>query len=154
MEGLLSVRNLTKHYHTRHGVIRAVEDVSFEVAPAETLALVGESGCGKTTVALALLRLIDHDGGQVVFDGMDIDSITGRDEDMLRQKLSIVFQNPYSSLNPRMRIQDIVGEPIKTAYNPGRKELEERVVQHLSDVGLGPEHLRRYPALPVRAPVR
>ncbi len=145
MEGLLSVRNLTKHYHTRHGVIRAVVDVSFEVAPAETLALVGESGCGKSTVALALLRLIDHDGGQVVFDGMDIDSITGRDEDMLRQKLSIVFQNPYSSLNPRMRIQDIVGEPIKTAYNPGRKELEERVVQHLSDVGLGPEHLRRYP---------
>ena len=145
MEALLSVRNLTKHYHTRHGVIRAVEDVSFEVAPAETLALVGESGCGKSTVALALLRLIDHDGGQVVFDGMEIDSITGRDENMLRQKLSIVFQNPYSSLNPRMRIQDIVGEPIKTAYNPGRKELEERVVQHLSDVGLGPEHLRRYP---------
>lgn len=144
-KSLLSVRNLSKRYRTRHGVIRAVDDVSFDIDPGETVALVGESGCGKSTVALALLRLIDHDGGTVHFDDTDIDRVSGRAQDVLRRELSIVFQNPYSSLNPRMRVRDIVGEPIRTAYEVDRKETEERVVRHLRDVGLGPEHLRRYP---------
>ena len=144
-KSLLSVRNLSKRYRTRHGVIRAVDDVSFDIESGETVALVGESGCGKSTVALALLRLIDHDGGTVHFDDTDIDRVSGRAQDVLRRELSIVFQNPYSSLNPRMRVRDIVGEPIRTAYEVDRKETEERVVRHLRDVGLGPEHLRRYP---------
>ena len=144
-KSLLSVRNLSKRYRTRHGVIRAVDDVSFDIDPGETVALVGESGCGKSTVALALLRLIDHDGGTVHFDDTDIDQVSGHAQDVLRRELSIVFQNPYSSLNPRMRVRDIVGEPIRTAYEVNRKETEERVVRHLRDVGLGPEHLRRYP---------
>ena len=145
MAALLEVHNLDKHYRTRHGVIRAVQGVSFEVAEGETVALVGESGCGKSTVALSLLHLIEHDGGTVRFEGMEFDHLKGREEQRLRQNLSIVFQNPYSSLNPRMRIKDIVGEPVKTAYRLRGRALNERVEKHLADVGLGLEHLRRYP---------
>ena len=145
MAALLEVKGLDKNFRTRHGIIRAVQDVSLEVEEGQTVALVGESGCGKSTVALSLLHLIDHDGGTVRFEGMKFDQLTGREEQLLRQKLSIVFQNPYSSLNPRMRIQDIVGEPVKTAYRLKGRALVDRVKEHLADVGIGPEHLRRYP---------
>ncbi len=145
MSALLSVQNLTKHFPTRHGVVRAVEDVSFAVAPGETMALVGESGCGKTTVALSLLRLIRPDSGTVIFEGARLESGGDKAEKAWRQRLSIVFQNPYSSLDPRMRIRDIVGEPLTTAYGMRGRSLTERVVKHLSEVGLGPEHLSRFP---------
>lgn len=144
MSALLSVRGLVKRFRTRHGVVRAVDDVSFEVKPGETVALVGESGCGKTTVALSLLRLIEPDGGQVMFEGTALAG-TAKDAAGWRQRLSIVFQNPYSSLDPRMRIRDIVGEPLVTAYGMRGKALDERVVRHLSEVGLGSEHLKRFP---------
>ncbi len=145
MDALLSVDGISKNYYTRHGVIRAVDNVSFDVAPGEIVALVGESGCGKSTVALTLLRLIAHDGGRVVFEGADLDAIGGEQERKLRQDLSIVFQNPYSSLNPRMRIRDIVGEPLRTAYGLRGRSLRDRVRQHLGDVGLGAEHMNRFP---------
>ena len=145
MDALLSVDGISKNYHTRHGVIRAVDSVSFDVAPGEIVALVGESGCGKSTVALTLLRLIAHDGGRVVFEGVDLDAMGGEQERKLRQDLSIVFQNPYSSLNPRMRIRDIVGEPLRTAYGLRGRALNDRVRQHLGDVGLGAEHMKRFP---------
>jgi oligopeptide/dipeptide ABC transporter ATP-binding protein len=145
MTALLSVEHLTKHFSTRHGLIRAVEDVSFEVTAGETLALVGESGCGKTTVALSLLRLIRPDGGRVHFEGADLESGTDKAEKAWRQRLSIVFQNPYSSLDPRMRIRSIVGEPLVTAYGLRGRALTDRVVKHLDEVGLGAEHLTRYP---------
>src|SRR5262249_36945848 len=116
MSELLSVENLTKRFATRHGVVRAVEDVSFTVAAGETVALVGESGCGKTTVALSLLRLIRPDSGRVQFEGAELEGTGDRREMRWRQRLSIVFQNPYSSLDPRMRIREIVGEPLVTAY--------------------------------------
>ncbi len=142
MTALLTVDNLTKRFRTRHGLVKAVDSVTFEVARGETLALVGESGCGKTTVALSLLRLIDPDGGRVLFEGADL--VDGGDQ-AWRQRLSIVFQNPYSSLDPRMRIRDIVGEPLVTAFGLSGKALTERVIRHLQDVGMGPEHLKRYP---------
>jgi oligopeptide/dipeptide ABC transporter ATP-binding protein len=145
MTALLSVEHLTKHFPTRHGLIRAVEDVSFEVTAGETLALVGESGCGKTTVALSLLRLIRPDGGRVHFEGADLESGTDKAEKAWRQRLSIVFQNPYSSLDPRMRIRSIVGEPLVTAYGLRGRALTDRVVRHLDEVGLGAEHLTRFP---------
>ncbi len=145
MDALLSVDGISKYYQTRHGVIRAVDDVSFDVAPGQIVALVGESGCGKSTVALTLLRLIAHDGGRVMFEGTDLDAIGGEQERKLRQDLSIVFQNPYSSLNPRMRIRDIVGEPLRTAYGLRGRALNDRVRQHLGDVGLGAEHMNRFP---------
>ena len=96
-------------------------------------------------MALTLLRLIAHDGGRVVFEGVDLDAMGGEQERKLRQDLSIVFQNPYSSLNPRMRIRDIVGEPLRTAYRLRGRELSDRVKQHLGDVGLGAEHMKRFP---------
>jgi len=142
---LLSVQNLTKHYPTRHGVVRAVEDVSFDVAPGETVALVGESGCGKTTVALSLLHLIYPNSGHVMFEGVDLEAVSSKAQKTWRQRLSIVFQNPYSSLDPRMRIRQIVGEPLTTAYGLKGRALTERVVKHLAEVGLGAEHLSRFP---------
>jgi len=145
MSELLSVENLTKRFATRHGVVRAVEDVSFTVAAGETVALVGESGCGKTTVALSLLRLIRPDSGRVQFEGAELEGTGDRREMRWRQRLSIVFQNPYSSLDPRMRIREIVGEPLVTAYRLKGRTLTEKVLGHLSEVGLGPEHLTRFP---------
>jgi oligopeptide/dipeptide ABC transporter ATP-binding protein len=145
MTPLLSVEHLTKHFATRHGVVRAVDDVSFTVAPGETLALVGESGCGKTTVALSLLRLLRPDSGRVSFEGVDLEGGSDKAEKAWRQRLSIVFQNPYSSLDPRMRIRNIVGEPLITAYGLRGRPLTERVVRHLREVGLGAEHLTRFP---------
>jgi oligopeptide/dipeptide ABC transporter ATP-binding protein len=142
MTALLTVDKLTKRFRTRHGLVKAVDSVTFEVARGETVALVGESGCGKTTVALSLLRLIDPDGGRVLFEGADL--VDGGDQ-AWRQRLSIVFQNPYSSLDPRMRIREIVGEPLITAYGLSGKALSERVTRHLQEVGMGPEHLKRYP---------
>ncbi len=144
-EALLTVDNLRKSYWTRHGIIQAVDDVSFQIARGETVALVGESGCGKSTVALALLRLIDRDDGKVMFDGQDLDQLSPREADVMRRQLSIVFQNPYASLNPRMRVRDIVGEPIRTAFDVSRREREERVARYLLAVGLGPEHTDRFP---------
>ena len=142
---LLTAANLSKSYSTRHGVIQAVNDVSFVISSGETVALVGESGCGKSTVALTLLRLIDRDDGTVVFDGRNLDQLTPREADAMRRHLSIVFQNPYASLNPRMRVRDIVGEPIRTTSGVPRGEREERVARHLLSVGLGPEHMDRFP---------
>jgi oligopeptide/dipeptide ABC transporter ATP-binding protein len=144
VSALLSVENLTKRFHTRHGLVRAVEDVSFKVGTGETVALVGESGCGKTTVALSLLSLVQPDSGRVTFEGAEL-AAAGRDELAWRQRLSIVFQNPYSSLDPRMRVRDIVGEPLVTAYRLRGRALTERVVARLEEVGLEAEHLTRFP---------
>jgi oligopeptide/dipeptide ABC transporter ATP-binding protein len=144
VSALLAVENLTKRFHTRHGLVRAVEDVSFAVGTGETVALVGESGCGKTTVALSLLRLVQPDSGRVTFEGAEL-AAAGRGELAWRQRLSIVFQNPYSSLDPRMRVRDIVGEPLVTAYRMRGRALTERVVARLQEVGLEAEHLTRFP---------
>jgi len=145
MSALLQVRNLRKTFPTRRGTVHAVTDVSFDVAAGRTLALVGESGCGKTTVALTLLRLIEHDGGEVYFDGESLDTLSRAKRQAMRRNLSIVFQNPYSSLDPRMRVRDIVGEPLRTVYKLRRRELTERCARHLESVGLAREHLSRYP---------
>ena len=145
MSALLAINDLRKRFHTPHGFIHAVDGISFEIYPGETVALVGESGCGKSTVALSLLRLIDADSGNILFDGSEVTSTDGDQLRKLRQQLSIVFQNPYSSLNPKMRVQEIVGEPLKTCFGVKGRQLVDRVTGHLGDVGLGPEHLRRFP---------
>lgn len=145
MDPLLEVRHLKKTFATRHGPVCAVDDVSFSIDSGQTLALVGESGCGKSTVALTLLRLCAADGGTVMFENQDVDQLSSAAQRRVRQRLSIVFQNPYSSLNPKMRIVDIVGEPLRTAYGLRGRRLGEKIESLLSDVGLGPEHLRRFP---------
>jgi oligopeptide/dipeptide ABC transporter ATP-binding protein len=145
MTTLLDVIGLKKTFETKKGVVTAVEDVFFQVDSGETVALVGESGCGKSTVAQLLLYLLIPDSGSVVFEGVNLKTMSGRTMRQLRQNMSIVFQNPYSSLNPKMRIYKIIGEPLQTAYGMRGKALRERVEKLLCEVGLGPQHMDRYP---------
>ncbi|HWV54697.1 ABC transporter ATP-binding protein [Pseudorhodoplanes sp.] len=149
---LLSVRNLTKHFEVRggfrgaSGTVRAVQDVSFEIYPGETLGLVGESGCGKTTVGRLILKLEEPTGGDIAFEGLDLATATAGDMKAMRRKIQVIFQDPYSSLNPRMTVGQIIGEPLHVyKLVPGRKQEQDRVAQLLEQVGLRPEMATRYP---------
>ena len=150
---LLRVNQLVKHFPIRGGLfsreverVHAVDGVSFELAAGETLGLVGESGCGKSTTGRCILRLIEPSSGEIWFEGRDITKL-GKDElRALSRDLQIIFQDPYASLNPRMTVGAIIGEALiihKLAANAG--ELEDRVVHLLETVGLNPDYMRRYP---------
>ena len=139
---LVAVDALRKEFATKHGIVTAVDDVSFTVGAGETVALVGESGCGKSTVAMTLLGLLEADGGKVLIDG---EAMGSSQRKHLGRDLSIVFQNPYSSLNPKMKIRSIIAEPLSTAFGLKGKLLDQRVEKLLNDVGLGREHMMRYP---------
>ena len=149
---LLSVRNLAKHYERKtglfggnKGVVRAVDGVSFEVFPGETLGLVGESGCGKTTTGRAVLRLIEPSAGEVVFEGNDVLRMDATSLRKLRRRMQIIFQDPFSSLNPRMTIGAIVREGITIHKIAEGEEADRRVKRLLDEVGLRPEYANRYP---------
>jgi oligopeptide transport system ATP-binding protein len=150
---LLRVANLTKHFPLRGGFlsrrtafVRAVDGVSLDVAAGETVGLVGESGCGKSTFGRALLRLIEPTSGAVQFDGHDVLALGSRELRRFRRHMQIIFQDPYSSLNPRMKVKDIVGEPLRIhRLARGRKEIEEKVASLLQKVGLGTAAMSRYP---------
>jgi oligopeptide transport system ATP-binding protein len=149
---LLEVEALTKFFPVsrgwlaRPGLVRAVDDVSFYVRHGETLGLVGESGCGKTTLGRTLLRLVEPTFGRIVFDGRDITPLSQSELRPLRRRMQIIFQDPYSSLNPRLTVQATVGEAlIVHKLVRTREEAEARVVSLLGKVGLGPEVMRRYP---------
>jgi ABC-type oligopeptide transport system ATPase subunit len=148
---LLEVRHLVKEFTRRKGLfrkgtpVRAVDDVSFTIERGETFGLVGESGSGKTTTGRCILRLIEPTSGEVIFDGKDVLALPRAELRRARRDMQIVFQDPYSSLNPRMRVSDIVEEPLVIHKLGSRGEREERVKQLFSLVGLNPEHLRRYP---------
>jgi oligopeptide/dipeptide ABC transporter ATP-binding protein len=149
---LLSVRNLSKHYPRKSGVfggstgvVRAVDGVSFDVAPGETLGLVGESGCGKTTTGRAILRLIEPTAGEVTFEGEDVLGMDSAALRRLRRKMQIIFQDPFSSLNPRMSIGAIVREGLTIHKLAQGAEADRRVRQLLEEVGLRPEYAERYP---------
>lgn len=145
---LLEIKNLKQYFPVAAGFfktnyVKAVDDVSFFINRGETLGLVGESGCGKTTTGRSLLRLYEPTGGQIIYNGEDITHVN-----MLpyRRKMQIVFQDPYASLNPRMKVGDIVGEPIDIHGLAGsKKEREEKIVSMLERVGLNSEHANRYP---------
>lgn len=145
-ENLVEVRNLKEYFPVRSGfkvnMLKAVDDVSFTVKRGETLGLVGESGCGKTTVGRTLLRLYEPTGGEVYFDG---ELITDKNITSMRKKMQMVFQDPYSSLNPRMTVEDIIGEPldVHNLYE-NRKERREKILELMSLVGLNAEHATRY----------
>jgi oligopeptide transport system ATP-binding protein len=142
---LLAVRHLRKTFRTRHGTVTAVESVDFDLDVGETLAIVGESGCGKSTLAMALLGLIQVDDGTVSVDGGSFAPVAQLRSKLLSHHVGVVFQNPHSSLNPKMRVQSIVGEPLLTALGMRGPSRRDRVLQCLRDVGLGIEHMRRYP---------
>ncbi|HSP28840.1 MAG TPA: oligopeptide/dipeptide ABC transporter ATP-binding protein, partial [Ilumatobacteraceae bacterium] len=125
--------------------VQAVSDVSFDIGHAETLGLVGESGSGKSTTGRALLRLHEPTSGSVMFDGREVVGLPAKDLQRLRRKMQIVFQDPYASLNPKMPVNDIVGEPLQIHESMTRQGRQKRVASLLDDVGLSPEHGNRYP---------
>ena len=147
----VEARDLTKHFVIRRGwfarptVVRALTGVNLEIERRETLGVVGESGCGKSTLGRCLIRLIEPTSGQVLFDGEDVLALHGEELRSLRRRMQIVFQNPFSSLNPRMTVRDIVAEPLKAHTNMRGSELTARVIELLRQVGLNESHLYRYP---------
>lgn len=149
---LVKVRDLKTYFPVRKGVfsrvvgqIKAVDGVSFDVRRGKTLGLVGESGCGKTTVGRTILRLIPQTGGGVLFDGVDLFTLDRRRLRALRRHMQIIFQDPVGSLNPRMTVAGIVGEALKIHGIARGRELIDRVAQLLERVGLSPAHMTRYP---------
>src|SRR6185369_1663976 len=144
---LVQVRNLVKHFPVEDSddVVRAVDDVSFEIMAGETLGLVGESGCGKSTVGRCVLRLYEPTSGEVFFQGQNILDLKSRDLQKLRGEMQIIFQDPYASLNPRLSIQAIIAEPLKIHGIRNKTEQRERVADLLARVGLDPNYMRRYP---------
>lgn len=152
-EPVLQVRNLVKHFPVRGtgvlrrvvGQIHAVCDVSFDVARGETLGVVGESGCGKSTTGRAILNLQPATSGQVLYDGKDVTQLKGQELRAVRRDMQLVFQDPYASLNPRMTVNDLVGEPLVIHGLGGSRQGRRDVVQELlRTVGLNPEHGNRY----------
>lgn len=150
---LLKVEHLKTYFPLRKGLfnrvydyVRAVDDVSFDVYPGETLGLVGESGCGKTTTGRSILRLIEPTSGNIIFDGIDVMSLKGRALRDFRKQAQIVFQDPYSSLNPRVTVGDAIAEPMEVhGIETDAKKRRERVAELLREVGLDPESAERYP---------
>jgi len=144
---LVRVRGLVKHFPVEGSddVVRAVDGVTFEILSGETLGLVGESGCGKSTVGRLLLRLIEPTAGEIEFEGRDVRALSKSELRGLRREMQIIFQDPYASLNPRMKVRDIVGEPLVIHGLKDKEEKRARVAELLKRVGLDPEYMNRYP---------
>ena len=151
MSSLLTVNNLVKTFPIKGGIlsrevasVKAVSDVSFEIKKGETLGLVGESGCGKSTLGRCILRLIEPTSGSVIFDGQDVTKIAKSELRKLRRRMQIIFQDPYASLNPRMTIGEIIGEPLEI-HDLYKGEREKRIKKLLDLCGLRSEAIYRYP---------
>ncbi|HSW86274.1 MAG TPA: dipeptide/oligopeptide/nickel ABC transporter ATP-binding protein, partial [Rhabdochlamydiaceae bacterium] len=142
---LLTIRELSKHFYTNGAVLKAVENLSFEIYAGETLGLVGESGCGKSTTGRCILRLEEPTSGNVFFEHADITSLPYKELKLLRRKMQIIFQDPYASLNPRMTAGDIIAEPLDIHKLAKGKERLEKVEQLLHLVGLNPSLMGRFP---------
>jgi oligopeptide/dipeptide ABC transporter ATP-binding protein len=154
VSALVEVRNLVKHFPITQGIIfrrrigevKAVDGVSFEVTSGETLGIVGETGCGKSTTARLIMRLLDATSGEVRFEGQDITRLKGASLKAVRREMQMIFQDPYSSLNPRKTVGSIVGEPFAIhGLQQGKGERKRAVQELMETVGLNPEHYNRYP---------
>ena len=149
-EAMLSVRNLKMYFPVggslfeKKKLLKAVDDVSFDLYPGETFGLVGESGCGKTTVGRTIVRLYQPTAGQILLDGTDIAPLTEKEVLPYRSRMQMIFQDPYASLNPRMTVSSIVGEPLRY-QGMSAKEINDRVRELVECVGLKEDHLSRYP---------
>lgn len=147
MNKILEVKNLKMHFKVgRNAVVKAVDDISFDVIEGETLGLVGESGCGKSTLGRCLVRIYTPTSGQIIFDGNDVTTTPNRQLKQYRRQMQMVFQDPYASLNPRLTVGEIIKEPmdIHNIYDTNEEKLV-RVQELLELVGLKPDHIRRYP---------
>nr|WP_304213118.1 dipeptide ABC transporter ATP-binding protein [Fredinandcohnia onubensis] len=151
-EVLLEVQNLKTYYPIKGGFfkrtvgnVKAVDDVSFEILKGETLGLVGESGCGKSTTGRTILRLTKPTDGKIIFDGKDITNLSGTTLRKIRQDFQMVFQDPYASLNPKQMVGDVVAEPIKNYYKKSSKELKPEIIELLKKVGLPEDAYYKYP---------
>jgi oligopeptide/dipeptide ABC transporter ATP-binding protein len=149
---LVQIRSITKHFRLPGGwlsggasYVCAVDGVDLEIAAGEVLGLVGESGCGKTTLGRIILRLIEPSAGQVLFDGRDLTLLKGEKMRHVRQEMQVVFQNPLSSLSPRFKVEQIVAEPLVTHRVMTKNEIRDRVLELLEQVGLGKQHIDRFP---------
>lgn len=142
---LVQVKNLCKYFQiSRNETLKAVDDVSFDIYKGETVSLVGESGCGKSTTGRCMIRLYDLTSGQVIYDGKDISKLSRAEQKEFCKKVQMIFQNPYSSLNPRMTVKEIVGEGLRQ-HGVSAKEADEKVEKLLETVGLNKDHMSRFP---------
>ncbi len=151
-ETLIEIKDLTKFFPIKKGIfnkkisnVKAVDEVSFSIKRGETLGLVGESGCGKTTTGRTIIKLYEPTSGQIIYEGKDIAKLTHAQMMPYRKKMQMIFQDPYASLNARMTVGDIIGEPIDIHKLMGKKERLERIHYLLNRVGLNPDHANRYP---------
>ena len=141
---LLKAEHLKKYFKSPHGTVKAVDDVSLEIYEGETLALVGESGCGKSTLGRVILNLITPTSGTVTFDGTDITALHGKTLRHMRAQMQLVFQDPFSSLDPRFTVGQIIAEPLQN-MGLSKQEQQKRVLELMDRVSLQPEHYNRYP---------
>ena len=129
-----------------NGFVKAVDDISFDVKVGETFGIVGESGCGKSTMGKSVIRLIEPTDGKVILDGQDFTALKGKELKKARENIKLIFQDPYASLNPRMTVKDIIGEPIDIAkIYKTKKERDDRIIEVMKQVGLNLDYLYRYP---------
>ena len=152
MDNLLEVKNLTKHYSVSRGlfsknrqIVKAVDGISFSIAPGEALGLVGESGCGKTTAGRCILRLVETTAGEIWFDNRNLLELDKHQLRMMRRHMQMIFQDPYASLNPRMTVSRILEEPLVIHQTGNKKQRVDRVAQLLNMVGLDSTLMKRYP---------
>ncbi|WCK55971.1 dipeptide ABC transporter ATP-binding protein [Aneurinibacillus sp. Ricciae_BoGa-3] len=144
-ENLLEVQHLNKFFNVGSGVVKAVSDVSFTIKKGETLGVVGESGCGKSTMGRTILRLYDATAGKVLFEGKDVHKLGSREMKKIRRDMQMIFQDPYASLNPRMTVGDIIGETLDIHNLASGAKRKERIQELLKLVGLKPDHINRFP---------
>ena len=145
-DSILEVKHLKKYFRTRRGILHAVDDISFTLERGKTLGLVGESGCGKSTTGRTILRLIEPTSGEILFEGRDINKLSKSALKKEHKNMQLIFQDPYSSLDPRKTVSQIISEPIiANRLLKGKDEIHERVAELMNTVGLAPRLFNTYP---------